>query len=50
MRVVPVEGEAVGEPGVDVVEAHLLARRVGQSLKSVNNQVLVDDNGKLIIR
>ena len=34
--VVPVEGEAVGEPGVDVVQAHLLAGRVCQSLKSVD--------------
>ena len=34
--VVPVEGEAVGEPGVDVVQAHLLAGRVGQCLKSVD--------------
>ena len=33
VRVVPVEGEAVGEPGVDVVQAHLLTGRIGQSLK-----------------
>ena len=37
--VVPVEGEAVGEPGVDVVQAHLLAGRIGQRLKSVDHQV-----------
>ena len=34
--VVPVEGEAVGEPGVDVVQAHLLAGSIGQGLKSVD--------------
>ena len=38
--VVPVEGEAVGEPGVDVVQAHLLAWCVGQCLKSVDCEVL----------
>ena len=41
MWVVPVEGKAVGEPGVDVVQAHLLAWRVGQSLKSVDYQVIL---------
>ena len=34
--VVPVEGEAVGEPGVDVVQAHLLTGSIGQGLKSVD--------------
>ena len=49
MRVVPVEGEAVGEPGVDVVQAHLLPGRVGQGLESVDHliQVSVDCNGQL---
>ena len=42
VRVVPVEGKVVCEPGVDVVEAHLLAGRVGKCLKSVDHQVLVD--------
>ena len=32
VRVVPVEGKVVCEPGVDVVEAHLLAGRIGQGL------------------
>ena len=32
VRVVPVEGKVVCEPGVDVVEAHLLTGRIGQGL------------------
>ena len=46
MWVVPVEGEAVGEPGVDVVQAHLLAGRIGQRLKSVYHQVIAWFCGK----
>ena len=32
VRVVPVEGKVVCEPGVDVIEAHLLTGRIGQGL------------------
>ena len=34
VRVVPVEGEVVGEPGVDLVQAQLLAGSRRQSLAS----------------
>ena len=34
VRVVPVEGEVVGEPGVDLVQAQLLAGSGRQSLTS----------------
>ena len=34
VRVVPVEGKVVGEPGVDLVQAQLLARSRRQSLAS----------------
>ena len=39
--VVAVEGECGGEPGVDLVQVHLLPRRLGQRLVVEANEIFV---------